>query len=388
MALKTPHTETAESRFMQGFTLALILSGEGKRSEAIPMFERLADEARNSGIDSRYETSCYEEISKCYLADENYSMAVDFMESCKVNAERHNQLHMFAECLKTLSSLYDRLGQTDRSLQLKARYLEIKDSIFNVREFDNVKNQQFVYEMNKVSDTIEGLNREMERRNEVIGWQRTVIIIVVIALAAILVCLFLVYLQKRRLRQSYTSLYRLNKEAAAEQERIGEINRRMRREIKDQSAIIDTLNNRLATLDETPSPAAEKYSTSNLNQERRDSLADAIAEVMENSEDFCARDFSLDTLAEKVGSNAKYVSQVINEVYGKNFNSYINHYRIRLACERLADSRRYGHLTIKAIGDSVGYKSPTSFINAFRKINGMTPSIYQKMAREDRGDGD
>lgn len=35
---------------------------------------------------------------------------------------------------------------------------------------------------------------------------------------------------------------------------------------------------------------------------------------------------------------------------------------------------------MKAIAESVGFKSYTAFVNAFKKITGITPSIYQKIA--------
>ena len=84
-----------------------------------------------------------------------------------------------------------------------------------------------------------------------------------------------------------------------------------------------------------------------------------------------------------MGSNSKYVSQVINGTYHKNFSNYVNEYRIRTACRRLADGERYGHLTVKAVGESVGYRSHATFVNIFRRITGLTPSLYQKMAETD-----
>ena len=41
-----------------------------------------------------------------------------------------------------------------------------------------------------------------------------------------------------------------------------------------------------------------------------------------------------------------------------------------------------GNYTIQAISEDVGYKSSTSFILAFKRIIGMTPSVYQKLAKE------
>ena len=95
-------------------------------------------------------------------------------------------------------------------------------------------------------------------------------------------------------------------------------------------------------------------------------------------------DFSLDKLSNLVNSNSKYVSQVINETYHKNFNSFVNEYRIREARRRLTDIEQYGNYTIQTISESVGYKSSTTFINVFRKITGITPSMYQRMVREQK----
>ena len=93
-------------------------------------------------------------------------------------------------------------------------------------------------------------------------------------------------------------------------------------------------------------------------------------------------EFSLEDMARLVGSNTRYVSQTINETFGKNFRTFINDYRIEEAGLRLIDNERYGNYTIKAIAESVGYKSHTNFIEIFKKSTGMTPSTYRKIAME------
>ena len=37
--------------------------------------------------------------------------------------------------------------------------------------------------------------------------------------------------------------------------------------------------------------------------------------------------------------------------------------------------------TLQAVGESVGFKSVSNFIAAFKKTTGLTPSTYQKIAR-------
>ena len=80
-----------------------------------------------------------------------------------------------------------------------------------------------------------------------------------------------------------------------------------------------------------------KYQTSNLTDGQMQTIADAIGNVMENTTEFCDCNFSLSRLADLVGSNRSYVSQVINDSFQKTFNDYVTPYRIHLACKRLTD---------------------------------------------------
>lgn len=84
-----------------------------------------------------------------------------------------------------------------------------------------------------------------------------------------------------------------------------------------------------------------------------------------------------------VGVNSKYVSWVIKRSYCKNFKSFINDLRIREACRRL-DDERYANLTIQVIYQEIGFKSPATFNEAFRRMTGMTPLAYQKRASEEK----
>lgn len=188
--------------------------------------------------------------------------------------------------------------------------------------------------------------------------------------------------QKRKLDSSYADLYMVNCNFIDSQ---GRLTARLRREterLKEKDSEIAMLKEQLGRKDVGAKLSAEtpKYLTSSLTEEQSLALAEQIQDVMENTTEFCNCEFSLGALADLVGSNKKYVSQVINDVFHKSFNDYVTPYRIHLACVRFSDKAQYGNLTMKAIAESVGFKSYTSFVNAFRKITGITPSLYQKMA--------
>ncbi|WP_418502228.1 helix-turn-helix domain-containing protein [Flagellimonas sp.] len=86
---------------------------------------------------------------------------------------------------------------------------------------------------------------------------------------------------------------------------------------------------------------------------------------------------SLKNLAEKLGTNANTVSKLINSQTGMNFNDYINQKRIVLSKSRLVDPD-FSHLTVEAIGQTVGFRSKSAFYSAFSKHVGQSPSAFVK----------
>lgn len=75
---------------------------------------------------------------------------------------------------------------------------------------------------------------------------------------------------------------------------------------------------------------------------------------------------------------------MINDEYGINFRAFLNRYRVKEAMRRLEDIDNYGHLTLKAIAESIGYRSQATFISVFTKETGLKPGIYQRLASERR----
>lgn len=128
--------------------------------------------------------------------------------------------------------------------------------------------------------------------------------------------------------------------------------------------------------------AADDKGKAILTDEQKRSLMATLTDLMESREDFCEPDFSIDTLASLADTNTRYVSQVINDVYGENFRTFLNSYRIQKAMERMNDRVNYGNYTIKAIAQSVGYKSQSNFINVFTKTTGLKPSTYMKLLKD------
>ncbi|MGM9859935.1 MAG: helix-turn-helix domain-containing protein, partial [Muribaculaceae bacterium] len=176
-------------------------------------------------------------------------------------------------------------------------------------------------------------------------------------LIIILSALFLVilYNHNRRLNESNRSLYRKNEEL-------------LRQEISQAKP--------------TDSVDIVKYSGSNIADEYKVEILNRTKELLRSSEEVYADDFCIARLATMVDVKEKVLSQVINELWGGNFVSLINHYRINEACRRITDINNFGNFTIESIGNSVGFKSRSAFIAAFKKQTGLTPSEYKKQAND------
>jgi len=121
---------------------------------------------------------------------------------------------------------------------------------------------------------------------------------------------------------------------------------------------------------------AEKYETLASNSIEFENIENFMME----SQYYSHQDVTLKKVAERLDTNSNTVSKLINSKTGINFNDYINQKRIALAQQRLLDDE-FKHLTVEAVGQSVGFKSKSAFYNAFKKHAGQSPSAFMKQKK-------
>lgn len=96
-----------------------------------------------------------------------------------------------------------------------------------------------------------------------------------------------------------------------------------------------------------------------------------------NEKVYIDSNITLPALAERISVPYHQLSRFINEQYNQNFNDFINFNRIEEVKKRLLDTN-YNHLTIEAIGKSVGFNSKTAFYTAFKKHANCSPNQFRK----------
>ena len=223
-----------------------------------------------------------------------------------------------------------------------------------MNEFSQIKNSYQTHEKKLDRQTI-------DEQKRTIFYQNAALVMLLLVVAVACAAVVMVWRQRRKLHVAYVALFERNRELLDIESRYRDIVDRRKTSGGDSVADIERHDKASA-----PVPNSEE-------------LLRRIDAVMEDEDTFCSPEFSLAVLARLSESNTNYVSQVINTTYNKNFRTFLNERRIKVAMKRMMDSGRYGAYSMQGIAESVGYKSASNFIAAFKKVTGMTPSLYQKM---------
>ena len=232
-------------------------------------------------------------------------------------------------------------GNVAMAKEYELKYYKAKDEFINRSKLLSVEQQQFLFELEEMGEEVKDLQAQKQVRD---------LVILGIGLLALIIIGILIFVWR-----NYQSTKQRN---LVQYQRIQE----------------------LLSLEQQQIRQGEKYKSSPMDDPAKDELLQRVYAAMESHQAVYEEGFTLDQLAQLVGANPNYVSQVINEKKGCNFNSFINEYRIKEACRRLSDPETRGTYTVEAIGQSVGFKSRTNFTAIFKRFTGMTPAAYQRMA--------
>lgn len=100
----------------------------------------------------------------------------------------------------------------------------------------------------------------------------------------------------------------------------------------------------------------------------------SIQKIQDYIQNNLGQDLSLNSLADMVYFNPKYLSRLFKQVTGSNLLDYINEKKLAKAKELL----KQGHIKIHEISKAVGYTSGPYFTRFFKKAANMTPQEYRE----------
>ena len=114
-----------------------------------------------------------------------------------------------------------------------------------------------------------------------------------------------------------------------------------------------------------------------------DLLYARFRELMKDPGVFTNPSINRRVLADKLGTNERYVSDTIRKHYGMSVSDYITTLRLEHAHALLSGSER--SRTIEDIALDSGFKNRFTFLRNFKERYGMTPDEFRKSLAGDEG---
>lgn len=152
-------------------------------------------------------------------------------------------------------------------------------------------------------------------------------------------------------------------------------NKRFQKQIK---TVFHSSN--LPQIDTAPSLQIESNKSA-ISEKEIDTYLEIITDLFENEMLFLDSNLCLKILAEKVNLHPNKLSWLLNEYIGKNFNEYVNSFRLEAFKIKALDSSN-SHLTLLGLAYESGFNSKTVFNTYFKKVEGMTPRKWVKLNTE------
>lgn len=125
----------------------------------------------------------------------------------------------------------------------------------------------------------------------------------------------------------------------------------------------------------------EKQKKALLEESQAKHFSESLLNHIEEKRPFLDPDLSLRSLAEQVNMHPNQLSWLLNEHLDKNFNDFINHYRVETFKSLLLNPKNSA-ITIMGLAFDSGFNSKTTFNTFFKKETGMTPRQFQKFQQQ------
>jgi AraC-like DNA-binding protein len=113
-----------------------------------------------------------------------------------------------------------------------------------------------------------------------------------------------------------------------------------------------------------------------VSKEIADEYLKQLHTTMQQQKLYLKKECNIQLISETSNISVHHISNCLNVHLQKNFNEFLNEYRIEEAKKKLSDPNI--NFTIEAIGYECGFGSKANFNNVFKKNIGITPSEYRK----------
>jgi len=106
-----------------------------------------------------------------------------------------------------------------------------------------------------------------------------------------------------------------------------------------------------------------------------------LIDYFEKEEPFLNPEMKIDDLCAKLNTNRSYLSKIINNEFGLNFNNFVNQHRV-LKAKEILSNESFSNYSINGVAKMSGFKSTSAFYKAFGQIVGKTPTDFRNITKK------
>ncbi|REC79605.1 AraC family transcriptional regulator [Chryseobacterium elymi] len=285
----------------------------------------------------------YENLSRYYFLKEDYLTAIEILEKgfSKIEDIPYNNLKV--KIYESLSKNYLVLGNDEKYHQYNKLYTELRTKI-------DSNTKEGIRYIVKLVETNQNNNLEFQNQKQLkkISGISAGFLLIIISLLA---CFLVLKSNHKDLKKQSEFFEKQKKLELASQKEVQDISKQI-----------------------SATKATEK-DLNKISKEKEDEILQKLEE-WEKQERYLDKNMTLSVLSSQMGVNTKYLSEVINNSKGKNFNSYINELRINYIARLLKTNPVYLNYKVSYLAEYSGFSSHSAFTTVFKSITGMSPNVY------------
>jgi tetratricopeptide (TPR) repeat protein len=292
-------------------------------------------------------------LGRLYMDRKNMDRALYYTNKSLHLSKEINYRVNLEEIYLLLSEIYDKTGRHQASLACLQKRNAVRDSSLNARSQEIAMEMAIKYETGEKKEEISKLNHEVDEKNAKI--HDVLLVSLGIFILATILFITIYYYYRKRLKPKVHSLDLILNQVSVMKEKDS---RRMKSlknifpsEIEHGAAINEQVH-------DIPS-----------------SLIHDLEALMKEEKIYLDENITLADVALRLKTNTSYLSRLVNDHYQVNFSSFINKFRIEEAKELIRNNRQET-LSFEGISRNSGFRSRSSFNQAFKSITGMTPSQF------------
>ena len=268
-------------------------------------------------------------------------------------AKAQNNLNSLIDIYQSKYKAYEKTGQLDSSIYYLKKYQDLKESIENEKVKKDIYNLEIKYRTAEKEKENQKLQFENTLQKTKIKQTRKTRDIFLFSLILAFILLSIIFNLLKRKNKIYKILVKQFNELKEKEKELKIVKKQLNYSENRESAFTD---------------------------EKKEELLSKIENEFEINKIY-KENISLQKLAEKLNTNTSYLSGIINNIYKTSFSDFLNHYRIQEAVD-LFNNPDFINYSTEAIGKESGFNSDKTFVRAFKKHIGVTPSYFRKNNRQ------